>query len=108
MSMFLYSGPYLLLEVQRLLPHYCSTHYEYRAMLLLAAHPAPPRVLLSTDPPSGSDVRPSFRSWRLARGPGQPKGAPKGEGLSLKVSYACGRTGSKGGSYDGPREDKRL
>src|SRR5215213_9672788 len=74
-------------------------------MLLLAAHP---RVLLSTDPPRSSVFRASFRSWRFARGPGQPKGAPKGEGLSVKVSYACRRTASRGGSYDGQGEAKRL
>src|SRR5215212_3094400 len=50
----------------------------------------------------------AFRSWRFARGPTQPKSAPKGEGLSLKVSYACGRTAIRGGSYDRPREAQRL
>src|ERR687897_833170 len=50
---------------------------------------------LSTDPPCGSVFRPSFCSWRFVRGPSQPKGAPKGEGLSLKVSYTCGRRASK-------------
>src|SRR5215218_6198408 len=74
-------------------------------MLLLAAHP---RVLLSTDPPRSSVFRASFRSWRFARGPGQPKGAPKGEGLSVKVSYACRRTASRGGSYDGQGEAQRF
>src|SRR5215216_4140626 len=73
-------------------------------MLLLAAHPH----VLSTDPPSGSVFRPSFRSWRFARSPTQPKSAPKNEGLSLKVSYTCGRTAIRGGSYDGPREAQRL
>jgi hypothetical protein len=51
--------------------------------------------VLSTDPPRGSVFRPSFASWRFARGPGQLKGAPKGDGLWVKVSYACGRRASK-------------
>jgi hypothetical protein len=31
----------------------------------------------------------------LVRSPGQPEGAPKGERLSVKVSYTCGRRASK-------------
>src|SRR5215216_4037441 len=32
----------------------------------------------------------------------------EGEGLSVKVSYTCGRIAIRGGSYDGPREAKSL
>ena len=41
-------------------------------------------LFLESPPPRGFVFRPSFRSWRLARGPGQPKGALRGEEPSVK------------------------